>query len=116
MNLHDWIDELCDVLNLKTEVDEGLLNDLAKVSYDQVDHLAGPVTTYLLGFAAGANEAGPATVERLAAKAQQLAESWDRPADEAVADDEGSTSRSTTPTSTWPTTTKTRTTSEGGRR
>jgi len=88
VNLHDWIDELCDVLDLETEVDEGLLNDLATLSHDQVDHLAGPVTTYLLGFAAGATEAGPAAVERLAAKAQELAESWDRPADEAAADDD----------------------------
>lgn len=87
MNLHDWIDELCDVLDLETEVDEGLLNDLATLSYEQVDHLAGPVTTYLLGFAAGATEAGPATVEKLAARAQALAESWDRPAGEVAADD-----------------------------
>ena len=80
VNLHDWIDELCDVLDLETEVDEGLLNDLAELAHENVDLGAGPVTTYLLGFAAGANRAGPATVELLAGKAQELAESWDRPA------------------------------------
>lgn len=80
VNLHDWIDELCDVLDLETEVDEGLLNDLATLVRDNVEDDAGAVTTYLLGFAAGSTAAGPATVERLAAKAQELAEAWDRPA------------------------------------
>lgn len=87
MNLHDWIDELCDVLDLETEVDEGLLNDLAQLAHDQVDPQAGPVTAYLLGYAAGGRSAGPATVEKLAAGAQTLAEGWDRPADAPDPDD-----------------------------
>lgn len=87
MNLHDWIDELCDVLDLETEVDEGLLNDLAQLAHDQVDGQAGPVTAYLLGYAAGGRSAGPAAVEALAAKAQALAEGWDRPADAPDPDD-----------------------------
>lgn len=80
MNLHDWIDELCDVLDLETEVDEGLLNDLAELATDDVDPAAGPVTTYLLGYAAGAAGAGPVLVEQLAGRAQELAERWDKPA------------------------------------
>ncbi|MCW2813602.1 MAG: hypothetical protein JWN84_1057 [Nocardioides sp.] len=87
MNLHDWIDELCDVLDLETEVDEGLLNDLSELAHDNVDAQAGPVTAYLLGYAAGGRSAGPALVERLAAKAQELAEHWDRPADAPDPDD-----------------------------
>lgn len=79
MNLHDWIDELCDVLDLETEVDEGLVNDLAELATDNVDHAAGAITTYLLGYAAGTAGAGPATVEQLAARAQELAERWDKP-------------------------------------
>lgn len=79
MNLHDWIDELCDVLDLETEVDEGLLNDLADLTHERVDHAAGAVTAYLVGYAAGSRRAGPVTVERLAAAATELAESWDRP-------------------------------------
>ena len=82
MNLHDWIDELSDVLDLETEVDEALLNDLAGLARDNVEHSAGPVTAYLLGYAAGSTTAGPAAVERLATKASELAESWDRPASE----------------------------------
>jgi hypothetical protein len=82
VNLHDWIDELCDVLDLEeVEVDEGLLADLTKSAARNVEHLAAPVTAYLLGFAAGARDANPDVVEQLAARAQALAEGWDRPAD-----------------------------------
>ena len=80
MNLHDWIDELCDVLDVEAEVDEGLLADLTKVAARNVEHLAAPVTAYLLGFAAATHFANPEETERLAAKAQALAEGWDRPA------------------------------------
>ena len=78
MNLHDWIDELCDVLDVEAEVDEGLVLDLARVAAHNVARPAAPITTFLLGIAAGQN-ASPEKVERLAAKAQALAEGWDRP-------------------------------------
>ena len=82
MNLHDWIDELSDVLDLEdVEVDEGLLADLTKTAAESVERMAAPVTAYLLGFAAAAKGADPDGVERLAARAQVLAEGWDRPAD-----------------------------------
>ena len=73
MNLHDWIDELADVLDVETEVDEGLILDLARVAAQNVQKTAAPITSYLLGFAAGAGDANPEQIERLAAKAQQLA-------------------------------------------
>ena len=76
MNLHDWIDELCDVLDIETEVDEALVLDLAKVAADNVVRPAAPITTFLLGWAAGSTDAD---VEDLAARAQRLAEGWDRP-------------------------------------
>lgn len=87
MNLHDWIDELSDVLDVEAEVDEGLILDLAKVAADNVEKIAAPITAYLLGVAAGSTSASPEKVERLAAKAQALAESWDRPADARDPDD-----------------------------
>ena len=77
MNLHDWIDELSDVL----EVDEGLLSDLTRIVTENVERPAAPVTAYLLGWAAATQGADPDGVERLAARAQALAEGWDRPAD-----------------------------------
>ncbi|WP_182527261.1 DUF6457 domain-containing protein [Nocardioides dongkuii] len=82
MNLHDWIDELSDVLDIdaEIEVDEGLVLDLARVVAHAVERPAAPVTAYLLGLAAGTRGADPATVEALAARAQTLAEGWDRPA------------------------------------
>ena len=88
MNLHDWIDELCDALDIDAEVDEGLLLDLAKVAANNVERPAAPITTYLLGFAAGSTDADAAAIELLAAKAQTLAEGWDKPADLAVDDDD----------------------------
>ena len=88
MNLHDWIDELSDVLELEdVEVDEGLLADLARVAATNVEKLAAPVTAYLLGVAAGDRGADPEQVEALAARAQALAEGWDRPADAGDPDD-----------------------------
>ena len=86
MNLHDWIDELCDVLDIEAEVDEGLLADLATLTHANVEPAAAPVTAFLLGVAAGEN-AAPDAVEALAARAQLLAEGWDRPADAPDPDD-----------------------------
>ena len=80
VNLHDWIDELCDVLDIEAEVDEGLIADLVKLTKENVEPAAAPVTAFLLGVAAGEN-ADPEAVEKLAARAQVLAEGWDKPAD-----------------------------------
>ena len=80
VNLHDWIDELSDTLDVETEVDEALILDLAAATARNVEKTAAPVTAYLLGVAAGARDANPEVVEALAARAQALAEGWDRPA------------------------------------
>ncbi len=87
MNLHDWIDELSDILDVDTEVDEALVLDLARVAAHNVERRAAPITTYLLGFAAGAQDANPVAIEALAARAQTLADEWDRPADAPDPDD-----------------------------
>jgi hypothetical protein len=81
VNLHDWIDELCDVLDIDAEIDEGLVLDLSRTAAHSVQKVAAPITAYLLGYAAGKGGADPEEVERLAARAQALAEGWDRPAD-----------------------------------
>lgn len=77
MNLHDWIDELCDALDIDVEVDEALVLDLARDAAHNVERPAAPITTYLLGYAAGLQEANPEEVERLAAAATDLAEKWE---------------------------------------
>ena len=89
VNLHDWIDELCDVLDLDLEVDEALVLDLARVAAHGVTRPAAPVTTFLLGVAVGQRGAGPKETEELAARAQLLAEEWDdEDEDEEQEDDE----------------------------
>ncbi|GAA4115325.1 hypothetical protein GCM10022215_14080 [Nocardioides fonticola] len=81
MNLHDWIDELCDVLDVDAEIDEGLILDLARVAAHNVARPAAPITAFVLGLAAGRlDDLDAEQVERLAARAQRLAENWDRPA------------------------------------
>lgn len=76
VNLHDWIDELCDALEIDTEVDEGLVLDVARVAAHSVERAAAPVTTYLLGYAAALRNGDITDVEILAARAQILAEKW----------------------------------------
>lgn len=76
MNLHDWIDELCDALDIETEFDEALVLDLARDAAHNVERPAAPLTTYLLGYAAGQRDAGPEELERLAAAAATLATKW----------------------------------------
>ena len=87
MNLHDWIDELSDALDIETEIDEALVLDLARTVAHTVERPAAPVTAYMLGLAAGARGAGVELTEALAARAQRLAEGWDRPADAPDPDD-----------------------------
>lgn len=76
MTLHDWIDELCDVLDIDVEVDEGLVLDLARDAAHNVERPAAPITTFLLGYAAAQHEADPDKLERLAGAATELAEKW----------------------------------------
>jgi hypothetical protein len=76
MTMHDWIDELCDALDIDAEVDEGLILDLARDAAHAVERPAAPVTTYLLGYAAALKGGKAEDVEVLAAKAQALAERW----------------------------------------
>ncbi len=87
MTLHDWIDELCDALDIETEVDEGLVLDLARDAAHNVERPAAPITTYLLGYAAALHQAGPARLEQLAGAATALAEGWDRQAGDDDPDD-----------------------------
>ena len=77
MTLHDWIDELCDALDIEAEVDEGLILDLARDVAHGVEKAAAPITTFLLGYAAALHGADPETLEEMAGRASALAETWD---------------------------------------
>jgi hypothetical protein len=88
VNIHDWIDELCDVLDVEVDVDEALILDLARDAAHNVERPAAPITTFLLGYAAAGFDGNPAELERLAGLATDLAVRWDKPADAADEDDE----------------------------
>jgi hypothetical protein len=88
VNLHDWIDELCDVLDIEVEVDEALILDLARDAAHQVERPAAPISTFLLGYAAAASSGDPRELERLAGLASALAMRWDKSPDELEHEDD----------------------------
>lgn len=81
MNLHDWIDELCDALEVEVDLDESLVLDVAREAAHGVQRPAAPITTFLLGYAAARSEGDPEELDRLAGAAMDLARRWDKPAD-----------------------------------
>jgi hypothetical protein len=77
VNLHDWIDELMDVLDIEVELDEGLVLDVARQAAHRVQRPAAPISTFLLGYAAGLKEGGTEETEELAGRVLALAEKWE---------------------------------------
>ena len=88
MNLHDWIDELCDVLDVEVDLDEALLLDLAREAAPTVERPAAPITTFLLGYAAARSDGNPEEMERLAGAAIALAQRWDKSAYDVAHEDD----------------------------
>lgn len=76
MTLRDWTEEVCAVLDIDADVDQALILDLARVAAHSVQRPAAPLTTFLVGYAAGLRGGDAKSVELLAAKAQALAEKW----------------------------------------
>jgi hypothetical protein len=78
--LERWMQRLQDELGIDEEVtvDLGGVLDLARVAAHEVDRPAAPLTTFLVGYAAGrASAAGDRiSIEELSARAAALAESW----------------------------------------
>jgi hypothetical protein len=77
VNLHDWIDELMDVLDIEVELDEGLVLDVAREAAHRVQRPAAPISTFLLGYAAGLAGGATEDVERLAGLVIGLADRWE---------------------------------------
>ena len=88
MNLHDWIDELCDALDVEIDLDEALVLDVAREAAHNVERPAAPITTFLLGYAAARTNGDPDAIERLAAAATDLALRWDKAAAELEHEDD----------------------------
>lgn len=74
--LDTWITALCRELDLDVTVDETLLLDVARDAAHNVARPAAPVTTFLVGLAAGRAGGSPEDVARAAAVASRLALAW----------------------------------------
>jgi hypothetical protein len=71
--LDDWVAAVTEELGLEVDVDVRQLLDVARVAAHNVDRPAAPLTTFLLGFAAGQRGGvDPELYEQLTA----LAERW----------------------------------------
>jgi hypothetical protein len=74
--LDDWIAALCRELDLDVTVDETLLLDVARDAAHNVARPAAPLTTFLVGLAAGRAGGSPEDVARAAEVASRLALGW----------------------------------------
>lgn len=71
--LEDWVADLCAALELdQAAVDRDVVLDLARDAAHGVARPAAPLTTFLVGMAAGRRGADPAAVAEAAAAAQAL--------------------------------------------
>jgi len=66
-------------LGVALELDEAMLLDLARQAAHGVDRPAAPLTTFLVGYAAGLAGGGEEAVRVAAAAAGRLARSWPPP-------------------------------------
>ena len=81
MVLDDWIAALAVELDVDPgALDVRLLLDVARDAAHNVDRPAAPLTTFLVGYAAGLRGGGAGPVQAAALAAQQLAQSWTPPA------------------------------------
>jgi Domain of unknown function (DUF6457) len=67
-----WVDELAEALGIEDDVDVDALLDLARDSAHQVERRAAPVTTFLVGLAAGRAGGTDAVDDALAKAAAAL--------------------------------------------
>ena len=77
MVLDDWVAALAAELDVDpSAVDLRHLLDVARDAAHHVDRPAAPLTTFLVGYAAGLRGGGADAVAGAAAAAQRLATSW----------------------------------------
>lgn len=73
--LDDWVAALATELRVELDVDVRGLLDLARVAAHSVDRPAAPLTTFVVGFAAG-RQGDPDSVTELSERAAALARAW----------------------------------------
>jgi hypothetical protein len=82
MVLDDWVSALAAELDVDpTVVDVRHLLDVARDAAHRVDRPAAPLTTFLVGYAAGLRGGGGEAVRTATDSAQRLAASWPAPDD-----------------------------------
>lgn len=74
--LEDWTAALLAELDLSAEVDEPALLDLARDAAHNVARPAAPLTTFLVGLAAGRAGGTPADIQSAIDAARTLAQGW----------------------------------------
>ena len=75
--IDDWVTELCAALDVPPDaVDVAALLDLARDAAHHVERPAAPITTYIVGLAAGRVGGDAAEVADLTARAARLARGW----------------------------------------
>jgi hypothetical protein len=76
--LDSWIGTLAAALDIAPDdVDRDVVLDLAKNAAHQVTHPAAPLTTYLVGFAAGRAGASAAGLKDAASVADDVIRAWE---------------------------------------
>ncbi|MGW7264316.1 NTP transferase domain-containing protein [Streptomyces sp. NPDC054842] len=75
--LDEWISAVKDELGIDLDVDTGILLDLARDAAHSVARPSAPLTTFLVGYAAGRAGGGPEAVAEAARKASALALAWE---------------------------------------
>jgi hypothetical protein len=76
MGLQDWMDELCEELQIDTDIDMSALLDLARDAAHNVDRPAAPLTTFLVGYAAAMRGGTEKDIEACTETAAGLAAEW----------------------------------------
>ncbi len=76
MSLQDWMDELCEELQIDTVIDMTALLDLARDAAHNVDRPAAPLTTFLVGYAAAMRGGTEKDIEACTETAGNLAAEW----------------------------------------
>ena len=74
--LDDWIAALSAELGIDVDIDMHLLLDVARDAAHAVERPAAPITTFLVGYAAGRAGGSPADVVAASDTARLLAQRW----------------------------------------
>lgn len=80
MTLQDWMDALADALNIDEDVDMTAVLDLARDAAHNVARPSAPLTTFLVGYAAGQRGGSEEHITECIDIATSLAANWDRSA------------------------------------